>query len=122
MTTDQDRALMLSALESWREAIQSADAKIRPVVDALKLPPESPVIEAVSNLQYALTFVVSAVLEDEKNWLIWYWRDNRMGAGGAVACPPGQDLRPIKTLDDLLWLLGYGETPAVLAEPEPNNG
>lgn len=109
MTNDQDRALKLAALESWQAAIESSSAKIDPVMTLLKLPAESPIFEAVSYLQTALTTVVSAAFDDAEEWLAWYWLENDMGRKGYPAKPPGHDFRPIKTLGDLLWLLEGGK-------------
>ena len=97
----------LEGLQIWQAAIEAADAKISPVMEVLKLPPESPVFEAVSELQDALTAVVSAIFDDADGSIAWYWLENDMGRKGLEAHPAGEAFRPIRTLDDLLWLMGY---------------
>lgn len=109
MTHDQDRALKIAALISWQAAIESASAKIEPVMTLLKLPPESPVFEAVSGLKTALTTVVMDAFDDADEWLAWYWLENDMGREGLEASPDGHERRPIMELDDLLWLLDGGK-------------
>ena len=100
-------ATELEGLQIWQAAIEAADAKISPVMEVLKLPPESPVFEAVSGLQDALTAVVAAIFDDADGSIAWYWLENGMGRKGLDAHPAGEAFRPIRTLDDLLWLMGY---------------
>lgn len=92
-------------IEEWQKAIQRSDALMLPAVNALRLPPESPPWVAVQALQATLTTVCAALVDDKYEWLVWYWQENDMGARGHEAGPTG-NTRPIKTIDDLLWLIG----------------
>lgn len=93
-----------AALHAWQHTIEQADQRMQPAIDALGLPPESPVWLAVQELQTSLTVMTAAYVNDRCNWLEWFWIENDMGAKGMEAGPTG-DVRPIKTLADLRWLL-----------------
>jgi len=98
-----DRAQKLAVLQRWHDRIAESDELIEPVIDALQLSPESPVCTAVWSLQGALTESVQDQL-DGADWLTWYAFENGMGSKGLEAGPKGAT-RPIRTLDDLLWLV-----------------
>lgn len=103
-TTEQ----IASALHAWQHAIEQADQRMQPAIEALSLPPESPVWLAVQDLQTALTVITAAYVGDRDGWLDWFWTENDMGRKGAEAGPT-DDMRPIKTLADLRWLLEPAE-------------
>lgn len=94
----------LAALQRWQAAIERSDALIDPVIMALGLSPESAVSNAVWGLQSAFTREVGAIVGDTGDWLNWHVHENDMGKRGFSA-GPGEDLRPIRTLADLLWLI-----------------
>jgi hypothetical protein len=62
--------------------------------------------EAVSFLMSAYTESVGLAIDDQADWLNWYWMENGLGK---KAMPAARDhkrpLKKIKGLDDLLWLL-----------------
>jgi hypothetical protein len=99
-----DYAQKIAILTRWQKAIEEADANIDPVVDMLRLDPENPLCQAVWRTQEALTTTTSDLLDDGFEWLGWYWLENDMGRRGHDAGPKDA-VRPIRTLDDLVWLL-----------------
>ena len=94
----------LAALKHWQQAMERADATIDPVIDALKLQPESPICDAVWRLQSALTAMTADLVGDCGDWLSWYAMENDMGRKGYMAGPKDAE-REIRTLYDLLWLV-----------------
>jgi hypothetical protein len=99
-----DRARKLAILTRWKKAIEEADAHFDPVVEMLRLDPENPLCEAVWRTQSALTTTTSDLLDDGFEWLGWFWLENDMGRKGLEAGTK-EAKRPIRTLDDLVWLL-----------------
>lgn len=105
-----DSAQKLAVLKRWQEAIQAADEHFDAMCSLMGLQPEGPTFSAIWGLQGALTSATADLLDDGV-WLEWYWLENDMGLGEKKASPAkGVDLRPIKTLQDLLWLLEYDKT------------
>ena len=94
----------LAALRTWQAAIQRADTLTDPIVEALQLIPESPFTEAVWGLQDALTAAYGQLIDDAFQSMSWFAHENNFGAGGREAGPAGA-MRPIRTLEDLLWLI-----------------
>ena len=95
----------LAALTRWQQSMEKADSTINPVIDLLQLHPESPVCETVWRLQSALTAATADLVGgDPLDWLGWYAMENEFGRNGLKA-GEAADMREIKTLEDLLWLL-----------------
>jgi len=100
MTRDQK----LDALKRWATAIEAGEGLLNPVIELLDIRPEGPITTALWTTQDALTKATSDLVGDLSEWLTWFIADNEMGAKAMEAGPVGQ-LRPIKTLDDLLWVI-----------------
>ena len=100
MTRDEK----LAYLQAWHDAMTKADATIQPVVDALALCGEDPITNTVWQLQSDLTKAYAAILGDVFQSLSWYAGENDMGRKGMDAGVDG-NTRPIRTVEDLLWLL-----------------
>lgn len=97
-------AQKLAILQNWATRIIETDALLEPAVEALGLPPESPICTAIWSLQGALTQAVQAQLQDAADWLEWHHHENQLGARELEAGPKG-NTRPIRTLEDLLWVM-----------------
>lgn len=95
----------LQALQKWIDAMNHADTHFDQLINLMGLHPEGETLTAVYLLQDALTKSTAELVGDKFEWLIWFWTENAMGAQGMKAGPP-DDMRPIKTLEDLLWLIG----------------
>ena len=65
---------------------------------------ECPFIDAVYDLQLKYTKAVAKNVGDASDWLVWYQLDNGMGEKCSAA-GYGDDMREIKTLEDLLLLI-----------------
>ena len=94
----------LAHIQAWHDAMTKADEAIQPVIDALKLCGDDPITNTVWQLQTDLTRAYAALLDDAFESLAWHAAENDMGAKGREA-GIGSDLRPIRTAEDLLWLV-----------------
>lgn len=100
-----DRTQKLAALKRWAEAVEAADQHFDAMVDLMGLEPEGPTLTVVYALQGALTNATAELVGDSVGGTVsWYWLDNDMGRKGMRAGRDG-DMREIRTLEDLLWLL-----------------
>lgn len=94
----------LTAIRRWATAMEAGDGLLAPVIDVLDLRPEGPITTALWLTQDALTKATSELIGDDQDWLAWFAAENDMGAKAYEAGPAGA-VRPIKTLDDLLWVI-----------------
>jgi hypothetical protein len=95
----------LALLREWSVKMETADILIDPVTNCLGLSVESPIHQAVWTLQDAYTKAVAKLVGDPAEWLSWYAHENDFGRKAYEAGVKG-DMRPIKDLDDLLWVMG----------------
>jgi hypothetical protein len=102
------RAEKLEALQAWQQAIQESNEFLSVIDKAMGLSVESPIRAAVWSLQHALRAATSRVVGDEWEWLDWYALENDFGNRGLEAGAKGA-LKPIRSLDDLLSLIGGHE-------------
>ena len=98
------REQKLLHIQAWHDAMTKADETIQPVIDALKLCGEDPITNTVWQLQTDLTRAYAEILDDAFESLNWYASENDMWRGGMEA-GIGSDMRPIRTAEDLLWLI-----------------
>lgn len=98
------REKKLLHIQAWHAAMTRADDAIQPVIDALKLCGEDPITNTVWQLQTDLTRAYAALLDDAFESLAWYAGENDMGRNGMEA-GVAESLRPIRTAEDLLWLI-----------------
>lgn len=100
MTRDEK----LTHLRAWHDAMTKADATIQPVIDALALCGEDPITNTVWQLQSELTKAYAALIGDAFESMSWFAAENDMGRNGMDAGVDG-NTRPIRTVEDLLWLI-----------------
>lgn len=98
------QAQKLAALQRWRDAFIESNALIVPLVTGSIISVDGPMIKALILAQDALTAATAELVGDQSDWLNWHYVANAMGANSYEAGPAGQE-RPIKTLEDLLWVI-----------------
>ena len=98
------REQKLLHIQAWHDAMTRANETIKPVIDALKLCGEDPITNTVWQLQTDLTRAYAEILDDAFESLSWYASENDMGRKGMEA-GLSDTLRPIRTAEDLLWLI-----------------
>lgn len=94
---------IVKLLTPWKESYLILD-KAADALVAVGFEPEAPIIEAAWKTFDALTARLEAELGDEHESLDWFAHENQMGKRGHQAGLFG-DLRAIRTLEDLAWLL-----------------
>jgi hypothetical protein len=95
----------LQALQRWQNKMIVVDWKLDDLVRVLNVNPESELLQAVWDLQAAYTKEIEDSFGLGSNgWLEWYAHENGYGAKGLEA-GKGENLRPIQTLEDLLWVI-----------------
>lgn len=52
----------------------------------------------------AYTQAIAREVGDKNDWLTWHWLENKLGERGYKAGNQ-QEMRPIKTIEDLLWVI-----------------
>lgn len=97
-------AQKLAALKRWADAIDTGRKHCDALDEAMGLSPESKTRAAFYDLMEALTKATAELVGGTMGNLDWYWMENDMGARGHTAGVVG-DMREIRTLDDLLWLV-----------------
>ena len=99
-----NEAQIISALEPWAAQYKSIRAAYEPLEDALNLGPENPIFEALYSTFDAYSEVLEQLVGDTGGWLDWYVHENELGGKGMEAGPV-DDMRPIRTLADLAWVI-----------------
>ena len=93
----------LKALRQWERTTLEMDKQLSGFEQLFGFT-ECPFIDAVYDLQLKYTKAVAKNIGDEWAWLVWYQLDNGMGEK-CLAAGYGDEMRKIKTLEDLLWLI-----------------
>lgn len=101
MTTDEIKA----HLYDWATERERIDNILKPFEALSGTLADAPLVETLDNVFMAYTLVLSELLETTH--LDWFWLENGMGRDGHEA-GYDDDIRPIKTLDDLAWLIEEG--------------
>jgi hypothetical protein len=76
-----------------------------------RIHPENKVFQTVWYLMDSYTQTLQIAIGDKENWCQWYSAENDMGAKGLEA-GYGGNIRPIKNLRDLLWLIAESQRRA----------
>ena len=98
------REQKLAHIQAWHDAMTKANETLQPVIDAMALCGEDPITNTVWQLQTDLTRAYAALIGDAFESMSWYASENDMGRQGREAGISGT-LRPIRTAEDLLWLI-----------------
>ena len=93
----------LKALQVWEQVTKAVDKQFGDFEKLFGFV-ESPFTDALFRMQSEYTEAVAKNVGDDSDWLNWYQFENAMGAKGYEAGIVG-DMREIKTLEDLLWLI-----------------
>lgn len=101
----------LATLQAWEAHVKAISAVYEADRIACGALIESPRWEAVYGLLDAYTMMVAqaiapddATAKDVAEWLDW-WQEMDFGARSRKAGIAGQEMREIRTLEDLLWII-----------------
>jgi hypothetical protein len=98
--TNEDK---IDILKSWEKSIKDSEAFIERV-ESIFGQDESDMHRSIWSLQTELTRMTAKLIGDDFDWLGWYQFENGFGEKNMEAGIRG-DMRVIKTLEDLLWVI-----------------
>ena len=94
----------LAILTEWQTNMKASESDIEQFIAPLECAPESALYAIPWKLMDAYTKAVAQLVGDQAEWLSWHWSDNEWGEKSLEAGPT-ENMRQIKTLDDLVWLI-----------------
>ena len=103
MTIDETRAI----LEKWQTRMLSADTQLDKLMQMMMASPESDFFSAQYAMMSAYTEAVARIVQDDSDWLSWWWLDCAFGTENCKECKPwgNAEWRTIKNIDDLAQLI-----------------
>ena len=103
MVVDEIRAV----LDKWQARMLEADTRLDDLANMLMASPESDFMSAMHAMMGAYTEAVAKLVQDDCDWLSWWWLDCAFGASGSreVMLKRGADEREINNTTDLAQLL-----------------
>lgn len=106
MSLDPDRrARIETEIRAFHERVRAARDVLRKLDDVLDIAPESPLYEAVWALIGGYMGALGAAYGHIDGWLEWWWSECDLGANPHDAGLPGEPMRTIETLDDLVGIV-----------------
>lgn len=93
----------LKALQVWEQVTKAVDKQLGDFEKLFGVA-ESLFTDAVCQMMYEYTEAVAKNVGDDSDWLNWYQFENGMGKK-CLSAGYDDDMREIKTLEDLLWLI-----------------
>lgn len=96
-----------AALKTWSQTISESESQIHALRKLLCSSAGSHLIRSVYCLQIEYTHATSVLVQDEDDWLKWFWLDRDLGRkeNNMVTLGNGEDVRYVKTTDDLAQLI-----------------
>ena len=67
---------------------------------------DSPLGDSIWKIADVAINAVEQICGDENETISWFYMENDLGHRGLEAAPTGETLKPIRTVEDLAWLLG----------------
>lgn len=92
-----------ATISKWFEAVTSMVAALDAIESVLHTSPEAPVNEAAWALIGGYTSAIDAKYPIGP-WLDWFWVECNLGERAMGASLPGEELRVIANIDDLIRL------------------
>ena len=102
-----NRAEAKAAIESFLENYKAAKAEIEKLQDLLNCV-DAPIFEAMYKSMIGHIALIDS-LTDDCETLHWFVFDGKGGSEWLTCRMPNGEGRDIKTVDDLLWMMGYGD-------------
>jgi hypothetical protein len=103
MAVDEIRAL----LDKWQERMIEANTRMDALSKMLMASPESDFMQAMHALMDGYTEAIAQIVQDDCEWLSWWWMDCAFGTAGSrsITLNYGKDARTINNTTDLAQLL-----------------
>lgn len=94
----------LKMLEEWQAAHDNLEAQFD-ALGRLFDGVTGPLFDAALNTFSNYTKLVSILLNDENEFVEWFWMENGFGEKALKAGPVGKEMREIRNFECLLWLI-----------------
>lgn len=103
MSVDEIRAI----LDKWQATMLESDTRFDALMSMMMASPESDFFSAQYAMMGAYTEAVARIVQDDSDWLSWWWLDCAFGASGSRECKPwgSAEWREIENTTDLAQLL-----------------
>ena len=103
MSVDEIRAI----LDKWQATMLESDTRLDALMNMMMASPESDFFSAQHAMMGAYTEAVARIVQDDCDWLSWWWLDCAFGASGHKDVQPwkGAEWRHIANTNDLAQLL-----------------
>jgi len=100
------------AAQQWQERMQDLEARMDALRNAIGTSPESPFSEAIYAVAGGYTHAIAQLLDFPEDILTSWWLEDNFGERPAQMGLPGEPMRTIATLDDLLQFIEDDNTLA----------
>ena len=103
MVVDEIRAV----LDKWQARMIECNTRLDALAYMLMASPESDFMQAMHGMMGGYTAAVAQLVNDDCDWLSWWWLDCAFGASGFrdITLNYGKDARTINNTTDLAQLL-----------------
>lgn len=93
------------AVYEWQERMQALEEKMDAMREVFGSNPEGPFQEAVYAMAGGYTHAIAQLLEFPEDFLTSWWLEDNFGETSAQMGLPGEPMRTIANLDDLLQFI-----------------
>lgn len=94
-------------LEKWQSSMMESDMQLDALMHMMRAAPEAPFFSAQHAVMVEYTKAVARIVQDDADWLSWWWLDCAFGASGRKDVKPWKsaEWRHIANTNDLAQLL-----------------
>lgn len=92
-------------LEAWKQRHDALYTQLDALMSVLMADPGSPLLDAIYRVADADTKLVSELVGDTDEWLVWFEHECDLGRKPMKASPPGGKLRMVRTVKQLATLI-----------------
>lgn len=96
---------ILHHLSAWQDAMREVDKQYEKMYALMGVAPESPLWKAVGDMQNLLTDQAADLCCIGADWLMAWWLEHQFGETPMKAGLHGEELREIRTLEELVALI-----------------
>jgi hypothetical protein len=94
----------LSLLKEWEETGKNLEKFYDNLNEIMGVSVESPLSDSIFTTYLKYTKTLSKLLNDENDFLEWYYFENRFGTNGLIAGNENET-RSIDSIENLLWII-----------------
>lgn len=110
---------ILTKLQAWDAQFQQLNDQAEALYRLTLAAPESPLMTALWSVWEAYTVALADNLNDQSEWLLWYWLECDMGAHPMAVVLDGKELKVGSTRQLARVLLHVNKAPEPAPHPTP---